>query len=233
MKSSLQRVGKTLAVVYLIVIHLLALGFIYEKSYDPLFTFNETKIENVKSPTKPKVLPTIPPYPADKSNTEFNENTNQNVFIPDTNNATLMIPVAGIKRDQLLDTFDDARSEGREHNAIDIIAPVGTPVVAASDGEIVKFFDSERGGITIYQYSPDKRYVYYYAHLQKRDANIKEGDFIRQGTVIGYVGNTGNAGHENYHLHFSISILDDPKRYFDGRDINPYPLLKNAIESIK
>ncbi len=244
MKSSLQRIGKTSAVVYLIIIHLLALGFLYEKFYDPLVTFNETNIENVKSPiepevlpTEPEVLPTITPYPGDKSNTEFNENTNwntnQNDFVPETNNGTLMIPVAGIKRDQLIDTFNDARSEGRVHNAIDIIAPLGTPVVAVSDGEIVKFFDSERGGITIYQYSSDKRYVYYYAHLEKRDADIKEGDFIKQGTTIGYVGNTGNAGPENYHLHFSISVLDDPTKYFEGENINPYPLLKDGIELLK
>lgn len=220
MKSSFQRFGKTSAVVYLMIIHLLALGFLYEKFYSPIFTFNETTIENVKSPTEPEVLPTIPPYPADKSNTEFND-------------GTLMIPVADIKRDQLIDTFNDARSEDREHNAIDIIAPLGTPVVATSDGEIVKFFDSERGGITIYQYSPDKRYVYYYAHLQRRDADIKEGDFIKQGTTIGYVGNTGNAGPENYHLHFSISVLDDPTKYFEGENINPYPLLKGGIELLK
>ncbi len=111
------------------------------------------------------------------------------------------------------------------------MAPLGTPVVAVADGEIAKFFDSERGGITIYQYSSDKKFVYYYGHLQKRAENLSEKDYVRRGTVIGYVGDTGNSGAGNYHLHFSIAILDDPKRIFDGTEINPYPLLKDALES--
>ena len=117
------------------------------------------------------------------------------------------------------------------HNAIDIIAPIGTPVVAVSDGEIAKFFDSVRGGITIYQYSPDKHFIYYYGHLQKRADNIREHDFVKQGTIIGYVGDSGNSGAGNYHLHFSIAVLTDPKRFFDGTEINPYPILKNGIEA--
>ncbi len=125
----------------------------------------------------------------------------------------------------------DSRSQGRVHNAIDIIAPLGTPVLAAADGEIAKFFDSQRGGITIYQRSADGHFIYYYAHLQKRADNLREGDFVKQGTVLGYVGDTGNAGAGNYHLHFSITIPSDPKRIFDGDEINPFSLLKNAIES--
>ena len=120
----------------------------------------------------------------------------------------LMIPVIGIKRAELQDTFNAARSEGRVHNAIDIKAAAGTPVVAVADGEIAKFFDSEKGGITIYEKSArDERIVYYYAHLQKRADNLKENDFVRQGTVIGFVGDTGNAGAGNYHLHFAIIRL--------------------------
>jgi peptidoglycan LD-endopeptidase LytH len=138
----------------------------------------------------------------------------------------LIIPVAGVKPDQLLDTFTDARSEGRAHDAIDIPAPAGTPVVAASDGEIVKLFQSDRGGTTIYQLSPDKKLVFYYAHLQGYADGLYVGKFVRQGEVIGYVGDTGNAGAGNYHLHFSIAALADPKRYWEGTNINPYPLLR-------
>jgi Membrane proteins related to metalloendopeptidases len=98
-------------------------------------------------------------------------------------------------------------------------------VLAAADGEIIKFFDSQAGGITIYQLSSDKRYVYYYAHLQSRAANIKETDVVTQGTTIGYVGDTGNAGPGNYHLHFSIAAIDDPKNFWHGTYINPYPIL--------
>jgi peptidoglycan LD-endopeptidase LytH len=138
----------------------------------------------------------------------------------------LVIPVLGVKPEQLLDTFADARSEGRSHDAIDIAAPAGTPVVAASEGEIVKLFQSDKGGTTIYQLSPDKKLVFYYAHLQRYADGVLEGKYVRQGEVIGYVGDTGNAGAGNYHLHFSIATITDPKRHWDGININPYPLLK-------
>jgi murein DD-endopeptidase MepM/ murein hydrolase activator NlpD len=126
----------------------------------------------------------------------------------------------------LADTFTQARADGRVHDAIDIAAPAGTPVIAASDGQIVKFWDSKLGGITIYQITADKRYFLYYAHLQARAAEIKEGDNVRRGTTIGFVGDTGNAGPGNAHLHFSISIVRDPKRYWEGTYIDPYPLLR-------
>lgn len=139
----------------------------------------------------------------------------------------LIIPVAGVKPDQLLDTFTDARSEGRVHDAIDIPAPAGTPVQAAADGEIVKLFPSERGGTTIYQLSSDRKLVFYYAHLQRYADGLVVGKFVKQGDVIAYVGDTGNAGAGNFHLHFSISIITDPKRYWEGTNINPYPLLRH------
>jgi murein DD-endopeptidase MepM/ murein hydrolase activator NlpD len=137
----------------------------------------------------------------------------------------LIIPVVGVRADQLQDTFTDSRSEGRVHDAIDIMAPAGTPVVAAADGEIVKLFQSERGGTTIYQLSLDRKLVFYYAHLQRYADGLAVGKFAKQGEVIAYVGDTGNAGSGNYHLHFSISIVADPKRYWEGTNINPYPLL--------
>jgi len=137
----------------------------------------------------------------------------------------LIIPVLGVRSDQLRDTFTDARSEGRVHDAIDIPSPAGTPVVAAADGEIIKLFQSERGGTTIYQLSPDKKLVFYYAHLQRYADGLVAGKFVRQGEVIGYVGDTGNAGAGNFHLHFSIAVIADPKRYWEGANINPYPLL--------
>jgi murein DD-endopeptidase MepM/ murein hydrolase activator NlpD len=143
-----------------------------------------------------------------------------------TGTVKLIIPVAGVRFEQLKDTFADARSEGRSHDAIDIMAPAGTPVLAASDGEIVRLFQSERGGTTIYQLSPDKKLVFYYAHLQRYADGLEVGKFARQGDVIAYVGDTGNAGAGNYHLHFSIAVITDPKRYFEGTNINPYPLLR-------
>jgi peptidoglycan LD-endopeptidase LytH len=137
----------------------------------------------------------------------------------------LLIPVANVRPEQLLDTFSDARSEGRTHDAIDIPAPAGTPVLAAADGEIVKLFQSEKGGITIYQSSADKKLIFYYAHLQGYAPTLHEGQTVRQGEVIAFVGDTGNAGLGNFHLHFSIAVVADPKRYWEGTNINPYPLL--------
>jgi murein DD-endopeptidase MepM/ murein hydrolase activator NlpD len=138
----------------------------------------------------------------------------------------LIIPVAGVKPDQLLDTFTSSRSEGRTHDAIDIMAPAETPVLAATDGQIQKLWQSERGGITIYQLSADQKLVFYYAHLARYADGLTEGKQVRQGEVIAYVGDTGNAGAGNYHLHFSIAMVSDPKRYWEGTNINPYPLLR-------
>jgi len=137
----------------------------------------------------------------------------------------LIIPVAGVRPDQLTDTFTASRAEGRTHDAIDIMAPADTPVLAAADGQIQKLFQSERGGTTIYQLSADQKMIFYYAHLARYADGLSEGKQVRQGEVIAYVGDTGNAGAGNYHLHFSIAIVSDPKRYWEGTNINPYPLL--------
>jgi murein DD-endopeptidase MepM/ murein hydrolase activator NlpD len=137
----------------------------------------------------------------------------------------LIVPVAGVRRDQLLDTFSDSRSEGRVHDAIDIPAAANTPVLAAADGEIVKLFQSERGGTTIYQTSSDNKLIFYYAHLAGYADGVVEGKKVRQGETIAYVGDSGNAGAGNFHLHFSIAVVDDPKRYWEGTNVNPYPLL--------
>ena len=138
----------------------------------------------------------------------------------------IIIPVAGVRREELRDTFNDARSEGRVHDAIDIIAPEGTPVLAAIDGQIARFFDSERGGITIYQFNTEHNLIFYYAHLKGRAEYLQENAMVKQGQVIGYVGDTGNAGKGNFHLHFAIWYVDDPKRFWEGPNINPYPLLR-------
>ena len=145
---------------------------------------------------------------------------------PQVPSATLLVPVAGVRPDQLLDTFSDSRSEGRLHDAIDIAAPAGTPVLAVADGTILKLFASDRGGITVYQLSTDGNFVYYYAHLQRYADGLAVGHLARQGETIAYVGDTGNAGTGNYHLHFSVSRIADPKRYWEGYNVNPYPLLR-------
>ncbi|MFN2481295.1 MAG: M23 family metallopeptidase [Pyrinomonadaceae bacterium] len=145
--------------------------------------------------------------------------------LPSNSNAQLLIPVAGVRAEQLSDTFTQSRSDGRVHNAIDIMAARGTPVFAAADGTVARLFWSERGGITLYVRGTDEHTIYYYAHLDRYAEGISENKFVRRGDVIGYVGDTGNAGAGNYHLHFAVWTVDDPKRYWSGTDINPYPLL--------
>lgn len=140
----------------------------------------------------------------------------------------LLIPVAGIRAADLRDTFKDARSEGRAHDAIDIMAPLGTAVYAADDGRIAKLFDSRLGGITIYQFDPSESYVYYYAHLHGYAPGLAEGQAVRRGQVIGYVGYTGNASPDGPHLHFAVSILDAEKKWWKATPVNPFPLLTDG-----
>lgn len=138
---------------------------------------------------------------------------------------SLAIPVQGIAATQLVDTFTQARGENRVHDAIDIMAPAGTPVIAAADGKVVKLFDSKAGGITLYQFDPSERFVYYYAHLQGYAPGIVEGKAVRQGEVIGYVGSTGNASPDGPHLHFAIGALGAEKKWWDYDAVNPYTVL--------
>ncbi|WP_313204331.1 M23 family metallopeptidase [Stenotrophomonas sp.] len=137
----------------------------------------------------------------------------------------LLLPVQGIQASQLRDTFTDARSEGRVHDAIDIMADAGTPVLAVADGTVEKLFDSERGGLTIYQFEPSGRWCYYYAHLQRYADGLAEKQLIKRGEVIGYVGSTGNASADAPHLHFEVHVLGPEKQWWKGESINPYPLL--------
>lgn len=137
----------------------------------------------------------------------------------------LLIPAANVPASQLRDTYNQARSEGRRHDAIDIIAPQGTKVVATADGTVLKLFMSDKGGVTLYELDPSGRYVYYYAHLMRYAEGVVEGKQLRRGDVIAYVGDTGNAGAGNYHLHFAISKISSPRQWSGGDPINPYPLL--------
>jgi peptidoglycan LD-endopeptidase LytH len=139
--------------------------------------------------------------------------------------AGLALPVVGIKPEQLTDTFTQARGEGRSHDAIDIMAPEGTPVIAASDGTVEKLFNSVRGGITIYERSPDQKWVYYYAHLSAYAPGLHEGQELKRGQVIAQVGHTGDASAAGPHLHFAVYSMAPGERWWHGTPINPYPLL--------
>ena len=181
------------------------------------------------TPTQSPVDDPFVEYNNAVKNNQTDAQNNKNTAPVAPPSETLMIPVIGIKREDLRDTFDDARSEGRVHDAIDIMAAGGTPIVAAIDGKIIKFFESVRGGITIYQLGPDEHTIYYYAHLQRRADGLQEGASVKQGDLLGFVGDTGNAGPGNYHLHFAIWTISDPKHFYDGVNLNPYPLLKQGI----
>jgi len=141
----------------------------------------------------------------------------------------LLLPVQGVRPEELRDTFSDSRSEGRVHDSIDIMAPRNAPVLAATDGRVVKLFRSVKGGITLYQLAAaDEHVVLYYAHLERYADGLAEGHFARRGETVGYVGDTGNASPGNTHLHFQIYRIADPKHFWSGDNINPYPLLRGA-----
>jgi peptidoglycan LD-endopeptidase LytH len=138
----------------------------------------------------------------------------------------LLIPVYGVAATSLVDTYGDARGEGRRHDAIDIMAPRGTPVLAAADGVVMKLFQSDLGGTTLYQLSLDGHTIYYYAHLDGYAPKMSEGRVLRRGEVLGYVGNSGSAGPGNYHLHFEVLTPEKPDQYWGGDPQNPFPLLR-------
>ena len=140
--------------------------------------------------------------------------------------AGLAIPVAGVKPEQLTDTWGQSRGNGtREHHAIDIMAPRGTPVVAAAPGRIEKIFESHDGGHTVYIRSPDGSTVYYYAHLDAYRPGLTEGQQVGTGDVIATVGSTGDASPEAPHLHFEIKHMAPGEGWWQGQEVNPYPLL--------
>ena len=138
----------------------------------------------------------------------------------------LTLPVDGIDRGDLRDTFADARGGGRAHEAIDIMAPRHTPVRAVEDGTIQKLFESAAGGLTIYQFEPSGTFTYYYAHLDRYADGLAEGQTVKRGDIIGYVGSTGNAAPHAPHLHFAIFRLGPERQWWRGEPINPYPILK-------
>lgn len=139
----------------------------------------------------------------------------------------LSMPVLGIKPEALHSNFDEGRSGrgGHRHEAIDILAPRGTPVMAADEGVVRKIFKSVPGGLTIYQFDPTSEYCYYYAHLEAYAAGLHEGQVLKRGDVIGFVGTTGNAPETTPHLHFAVYRLEGDKSWWRGQAIDPYPLL--------
>ena len=139
----------------------------------------------------------------------------------------LEMPVDGVSRDRLHDSFDERRGGGlRRHEAIDIMAPRGTPVRAVEDARVAKLFRSVAGGLTIYLFDPTETFSYYYGHLDRYAPGLQDGQQVRRGDVIGYVGSTGNASEDAPHLHFAIFRLTEAKRWWEGIPIDPYDVLR-------
>lgn len=138
----------------------------------------------------------------------------------------LEVPVEGVKPEQLARSFDEQRSGTRAHEAIDILAPRNTPVKAVEDGTIARLFLSNAGGITIYQFDPTERFCYFYAHLERYADGLREGDHVRRGQILGYVGTSGNAPKNTPHLHFAVFRLTAAKRWWEGTPIDPYDILR-------
>lgn len=136
------------------------------------------------------------------------------------------IPVEGVKPEQLVRSFDERRSGSRSHEALDILAPRNTPVKAIENGKVARLFESKAGGTTIYQFDPTEQFCYYYAHLERYADGLHEGDKVRRGQVIGYVGTSGNAPKDTPHLHFAVFKLTAAKHWWEGAPIDPYDILR-------
>lgn len=220
-----------LAVVLGVIALVLSPGSaIWRKSEPAKAPVSSTRTVKIESKSEPVIAnpsePKIAPAPPESAPSATAPEPRISATPPAPGSAKLMVPVAGVGPHQLRDTYSAARSEGRTHNAIDIMAAQGTPVLAAADGVIRKFFYSQRGGNTLYQLNPEGNMVLYYAHLDRYAEGLFEGKQVKRGEVIGYVGDTGNAGPGNYHLHFAVWTITDAKRFFHGENINPFALLQ-------
>jgi murein DD-endopeptidase MepM/ murein hydrolase activator NlpD len=139
---------------------------------------------------------------------------------------TLLIPVRGIEASALYDTYNEKRGGGsRTHEALDIPAPRGTPVLSATGGRVLKLFESKAGGHMVYAADSSERFILMYAHLDSYAPGLADGQPLTRGQVIGTVGTTGNAPPNVPHLHFAIASSADVKQWWKGAPVNPFPLL--------
>jgi peptidoglycan LD-endopeptidase LytH len=137
----------------------------------------------------------------------------------------LAFPVDGLRSARLADSFDESRGRGRRHRALDIAAPRYTPVRAVDDGTLTRVSTSPRGGLSLYQVDAQGRYGYYYAHLERYAAGLREGQRVSRGDIVAYVGSSGNATGRAPHLHFAIHRLDGGREW-TGDPLNPYLVLR-------
>ena len=129
-------------------------------------------------------------------------------------------PVAGslphpVPGQRFVDTWGAARSEGRKHQGVDIFAKRGTPVLSTTQGVITRIGVDRLGGKFVGIQGPGRAW-HYYAHLEDY-ADVREHQWVEVGTVIGYVGDSGNAKGTPPHLHYGIYTLKGA--------VNPYTLI--------
>lgn len=136
------------------------------------------------------------------------------------------IPVAGVSKPALRDTYDEMRGGTRRHEALDILAPRGTAVLSAAPGRVLKLFTSQAGGLMVYAADSSERFILMYAHLDAYQPGLAEGQALRRGQPVGTVGTTGNAPLTVPHLHFAVARSSDVKQWWKGAPVNPYPLLR-------
>jgi murein DD-endopeptidase MepM/ murein hydrolase activator NlpD len=180
----------------------------------PRFAVQPASLEQAVVPVQRQPVDTKPPTPRIELDP-----------VKDLRARHLTLPVQGIQTRDLHDSFTDARSAGK-HEAIDILAPRNTPVIAAEDGRIARLFTSKAGGLTIYQFDPTTTYCYYYAHLEQYADGLRQGQRVQRGQTIGYVGTSGNAPKNTPHLHFAIFKLTDEKEWWKGAPIDPFAVLQ-------
>lgn len=180
-------------------------------------------------PAPPNLALTSPPVPTEVIKMDAKLST-QTADVAPSRQLSIGLPIANLQKSQVQDTFNDTRGGGARHGASDIMASRGTPIHAVVEGNVMKLFNSKKGGTTLYQYDNAKQYCYYYAHLDRYADGIKEGMLLRKGDVLGYVGSTGDANPANPHLHLEILQLGPDKRWYEHTtQINPYPILMEAL----
>jgi murein DD-endopeptidase MepM/ murein hydrolase activator NlpD len=137
----------------------------------------------------------------------------------------MMVPVPGVAASALYDSYDEVRGGTRTHEAMDIPAARGTPVVSAANGRVLKLFNSKAGGLMVYATDSTEHFILMYGHLDAYQPGLADGQPLRRGQQIGIVGTTGNAAPAVPHLHFAIARSSDVKQWWKGAPVNPYPLM--------
>lgn len=180
------------------------------------------------APTRSSADPAKPVKPANPANPAKANDPDHSSDLARLRARGLVLPLPTVSAAQLSDNYTHARAGGAAHEALDLMAPRGTPVVAIDDGRIAKLFLSKTGGITLYQFDPTGEYAYYYAHLDRYADGISEGDNLRKGQLIGYVGSSGNARPDAPHLHLAVFRLGPERQWWRGTPINPFLIWRGA-----